>query len=129
MNKNEFKRDWNEIKHKIRQKWNKLTDSDISEINGNYDHMISTVQKKHGYSREQAEREYNQWNMGAQQHKGGSGQEKNWKKDEHMGHGKGKKEGPMCEHGKNRESCHQPHRTDNPEKRGWSDEEKKRKAG
>jgi len=63
MEKNQFKQKWNEFKHKMRNKWDKLTDSDISEINGDYERFLNKMHKKHGYSREQAEREFHNWHM------------------------------------------------------------------
>jgi uncharacterized protein YjbJ (UPF0337 family) len=63
MDKNNFQKKWNEIKSKIKSKWNKITNEDMSEIDGHYDRMISKIQKRHGYSKEQAEREFQNWNM------------------------------------------------------------------
>src|SRR5258706_14621521 len=62
MERNQFKQKWNEFKHKMRNKWNKLTDADISEINGDYDRFIYKMER-HGYSRDQAQREFQNWHM------------------------------------------------------------------
>jgi uncharacterized protein YjbJ (UPF0337 family) len=37
MNKDIFKGNWKEMKGKVKQQWGKLTDDDITQINGSYD--------------------------------------------------------------------------------------------
>lgn len=62
MNREQFEGNWHLLKGKIKEKWGKLTDDDITRINGKYEQFVGTLQKKYGYSREQAERESNTWN-------------------------------------------------------------------
>ena len=57
MNKELLKGNWNILKGKVKQKWGKLTDNDISTIDGNYDELIGHLQKAYGYDQEACERE------------------------------------------------------------------------
>ena len=66
MNQDRFKGKWNELKGKIKEKWGKLTDNDIMEINGKYEQFLGALQKRYGYEKERAEKEFNSWNWGAE---------------------------------------------------------------
>lgn len=57
MNKDTFKGNWNEFKGKIKEKWGKLTDDDITEINGKRDQLLGKLQKTYGYEKDHAEKE------------------------------------------------------------------------
>lgn len=61
MNKDIFKGDWNIIKGKVKEKWGKLTDNDLSEINGKRDQLVGKLQKTYGYDKEMAEEEIAEW--------------------------------------------------------------------
>ncbi len=52
------------MKGKIREKWGKLTDDDIEFIGGKKDQLIGRLQERYGYSRDQAEREVDSWDVG-----------------------------------------------------------------
>lgn len=57
MNEDIIKGKWNEIKGKLKQKWGKLNDDDITEIKGSYDELVGRLQKNYGYNRDQANHE------------------------------------------------------------------------
>ena len=57
MNRDTLKGQWLQVKGKAKQQWGKLTDDDLTQIEGNADLMIGKLQERYGYSREQAERE------------------------------------------------------------------------
>lgn len=61
MNKEILKGDWNLIKGKIKQNWGKLTDDDLTEINGKKDQLLGKIQKKYGFAKEEAEQEFTEW--------------------------------------------------------------------
>lgn len=63
MNRDQFKGKWNELKGKIKEKWGKLTDDDITQINGEYDQFIGSLQQRYGYQQDQAEKELENWNL------------------------------------------------------------------
>lgn len=61
MNKDQFEKQWQELKVYIRDKWSNLTDEDIRQINGRYDQLVSKIQQREGLTRDQAEEEVRTW--------------------------------------------------------------------
>ena len=61
MNKDTLKGDWNLVKGKIKEKWGKLTDDDLTEINGKKEQLLGKIQKKYGFAKEKAEQELTDW--------------------------------------------------------------------
>ena len=59
MNPEIFKGRWNQLKGEIRTRWGKLTDDDVTQIQGQAEKMIGKLQERYGYKREQAEKELN----------------------------------------------------------------------
>lgn len=57
MNSDILKGKWNQLKGTMKQQWGKLTDDDLTRIDGRSDELIGILQEKYGYSREQAEQE------------------------------------------------------------------------
>jgi len=57
MNTDQIKGNWKQLKGKIKEKWGKLTDDDLTVINGQTDQLLGKLQERYGYSKEQAERE------------------------------------------------------------------------
>ena len=52
---------WHELKGLVQQKWGKLTNDDLAQLNGRTDELVSLLQKRYGYARVQAEIEINNW--------------------------------------------------------------------
>ncbi len=50
---------WNEIKGDMRKWWGKLTEDDWEAIKGQRDVLLGRLQQRYGWSRMQAEEEYN----------------------------------------------------------------------
>lgn len=63
MNREQFEGNWHQLKGKIKEKWGKLTDDDIATINGKYEQFLGKLMQKYGYSKEQAEKESNNWRL------------------------------------------------------------------
>lgn len=57
MNKDTFQGKWQEIKGSIKEKWGKLTNDDITMINGRREELLGSLQKRYGYAKEKAEQE------------------------------------------------------------------------
>ena len=57
MNKDIIKGHWKELKGKVKQQWGKLTDDDISQLQGTYDELEGLLQKHYGYRKEEVEKE------------------------------------------------------------------------
>jgi len=48
---------WKQFKGKFREKWGDLTDDEFEMIAGKKDHLIGKLQEKYGFSRDEAEKE------------------------------------------------------------------------
>ena len=58
MNEDILKGKWLEIKGRVKEKWGKLTDNDLGEIEGKGEKLLGLLRKKYGYIRDKAELEY-----------------------------------------------------------------------
>lgn len=50
---------WRQLKGSVKQKWGKLTDDDIQQVEGNLEKFCGKMQERYGMSRDQAEQEFN----------------------------------------------------------------------
>jgi uncharacterized protein YjbJ (UPF0337 family) len=57
MNWDIIKGQWTELNGKVREKWGKLTDSDLETIAGKKDQLIGKLQQHYGYDKDAAEKE------------------------------------------------------------------------
>jgi uncharacterized protein YjbJ (UPF0337 family) len=57
MNKDTFEGKWHEYKGKIKEKWGKLTDDDLTQIEGKKEALIGSLQTRYGYAKDKAEQE------------------------------------------------------------------------
>ncbi len=57
MNSDILQGKWNQFKGDVKRQWGKLTDDDLTRIEGNYDKFVGVLQERYGYERERAERE------------------------------------------------------------------------
>ena len=58
MNEDILKGTWLEIRGRVKEKWGKLTDNDLGEIEGKGEKLLGLLRKKYGYIRDKAEPEY-----------------------------------------------------------------------
>jgi len=56
MTTREVKGDWNITKGKLKQKWAKLTDSDLQYVEGKQEELVGRIQKRTGETRESVEK-------------------------------------------------------------------------
>ncbi|EKN3685407.1 CsbD family protein [Yersinia enterocolitica] len=61
MNKDQADGNWKQFKGKVKEKWGKLTDDDLTVIEGKRDQLVGKIQEKYGYQKEQAEKEVKVW--------------------------------------------------------------------
>ncbi len=61
MNEHIFKGSWKEIKGEVQKQWGKLTDDQLTEIEGNNNSIIGFLEKQYGYSKKKAEEELNRF--------------------------------------------------------------------
>src|SRR5659263_526041 len=59
MNEDILKGKWNEIKGGVKEKWGKLTEDDLTQVEGNQEKLLGLLQQKYGYAKDKAEQEYN----------------------------------------------------------------------
>ncbi len=57
MNWDVLKGNWKQFTGKVKQKWGKLTDDDLTAIGGKRDELVGRLQKHYGYAKDEAERE------------------------------------------------------------------------
>ena len=70
MNAEQFKGKWIQFKGDLKQKWGKLTDDDLMQVEGNYDKFVGRVQERYGDKKDEVVKWANDWH--AQQRQGGS---------------------------------------------------------
>ncbi len=61
MNKDEIGGNWKQLKGKAKEKWGKLTDDDMTVIEGKRDQLVGKIQERYGYAKDQAEKEVSDW--------------------------------------------------------------------
>ena len=69
MNWDQIKGDWKQFTGKIKEKWGKLTDDDLTTIAGQRDQMVGILQERYGYAKERAEKELSNFTESMQQGK------------------------------------------------------------
>ncbi len=61
MNKDEIDGNWKQFKGTVKEKWGKLTDDDMTVIEGKRDQLVGKIQERYGYAKDQAEKEVKDW--------------------------------------------------------------------
>jgi uncharacterized protein YjbJ (UPF0337 family) len=61
MNEDILKGQWSQLKGKARVRWGKLTDNDLAQIKGDGEVLKGKLQEYYGRSREQAEKDVQDW--------------------------------------------------------------------
>jgi len=52
---------WKQLRGRVREEWGKLTDSQIDQINGDYDRLVGVLQENYGYTHDRAREEADRW--------------------------------------------------------------------
>lgn len=60
----DFNGKWNKLKDEVTKKWDKLTEDDINEINGQEEQLIKKIEGRYSKPREDAKREIEIWMRG-----------------------------------------------------------------
>lgn len=61
MNWDQVEGKWKQVKGSAKQQWAKLTDDDLTYMGGKKDEMIGRIQERYGITREQAQKEADDW--------------------------------------------------------------------
>jgi uncharacterized protein YjbJ (UPF0337 family) len=56
MNSDQLEGKWKQLKGSVKQQWGKLTDDDLTLINGQTEELVGKVQERYGIAREEAQR-------------------------------------------------------------------------
>lgn len=56
MNKDEAGGNWKQFKGKMKEQWGKLTDDDMTVIEGKRDQLVGKIRERYGYQKDQAEK-------------------------------------------------------------------------
>jgi uncharacterized protein YjbJ (UPF0337 family) len=57
MNWDKVKGNWKQFTGRVKQKWGKLTDDDLTTIAGKRDELLGKIQERYGIEKDKAERE------------------------------------------------------------------------
>jgi len=63
MNRDILQGKWKQLKGQAKQKWGKLTDDELDRIEGSRDELVGLIQERYGRSRDEAEKEVDDWQM------------------------------------------------------------------
>ena len=61
MNWDTVKGNWKEWKGKAQQKWGELTDDELLQADGKREELVGLVQQRYGKTKEEAEKEVDDW--------------------------------------------------------------------
>lgn len=56
-----LKGNWHELKGKIKEEWNDLTDDDLEECRGRREKIVGKIQKRYGKTHDEAEAAFEDW--------------------------------------------------------------------
>lgn len=57
MNSDVIKGKWHQLKGEVKTQWGKLTDDDLTGIEGDAEKLVGRVQERYGYERDRAKKE------------------------------------------------------------------------
>ena len=62
MNTDRAEGKWKQMKGAMKEKWGKLTDDDLTVIEGNKDQLVGRVQERYGIAKDEAQKQVDEWN-------------------------------------------------------------------
>ena len=69
MDENILKGQWTQLKGRVREKWGKLTDDDLDQIQGRSEQLVGKIQERYGVARDEARRQFDSWAPSQQQNR------------------------------------------------------------
>ena len=61
MNMDQLKGDWKQLSGKVKSKWGKLTDDDMTLVEGKREELCGKIQERYGCAKEEAEKQLNEF--------------------------------------------------------------------
>ena len=52
---------WKQVAGKVKEKWGKLTDDDLTAINGRRDQLEGKIQERYGLAKDQVKKDIDDW--------------------------------------------------------------------
>jgi uncharacterized protein YjbJ (UPF0337 family) len=57
MNQDALAGKWRRVRGKVKEQWGKLSDSQLDQVNGQYDQLVGLLQETYGYTTDKAREE------------------------------------------------------------------------
>jgi uncharacterized protein YjbJ (UPF0337 family) len=57
MNQDQIVGNWKQLKGKVKEQWGKLTDDDITKLEGHQDQLVGKIQERYGVAKEEAQKQ------------------------------------------------------------------------
>jgi uncharacterized protein YjbJ (UPF0337 family) len=61
MNWNRVEGNWKQFSGKVKAKWGKLTDDQITQIDGHREELVGQIQEAYGIGQDEADRQVKEW--------------------------------------------------------------------
>jgi uncharacterized protein YjbJ (UPF0337 family) len=61
MNSDQIEGNWKQFSGKVKEKWGKLTDDDLTRISGKKDQLVGVIQERYGIKKEEAQKELDEF--------------------------------------------------------------------
>jgi uncharacterized protein YjbJ (UPF0337 family) len=61
MNSDQIEGNWKQLSGKVKEKWGKLTDNDLTQIAGKKDQLVGKIQEHYGIKREEAQKQLDEF--------------------------------------------------------------------
>ncbi|HUH94817.1 MAG TPA: CsbD family protein [Casimicrobiaceae bacterium] len=61
MNWDRMEGNWKQFSGKVKTQWGKLTDDQLTQINGRRDQLVGKIQEAYGITRDEADRQVSDW--------------------------------------------------------------------
>ena len=61
MNEDTLKGQWKQLKGMAKERWGKLTDDELDQVDGQVDQLVGRVQERYGIARDEAQRQVDEW--------------------------------------------------------------------
>ena len=61
MDWNRVQGNWKQVEGKVKAKWGKLTDDDLTAINGRREELEGKIQERYGLAKDQARKDIDDW--------------------------------------------------------------------
>ena len=52
---------WKSMKGRVKEQWGKLTDDDLTRIEGKRDQLVGRIQERYGIAKDAADRQLQEW--------------------------------------------------------------------